>query len=94
MVAIGERDQQVARYDERAGVALATMIHREGLTLSEAVAWCGPDLPTREAARLRRLGETEDGSQDGNESHGGAEDVKGAGPVEPGPWRGPAAGEE
>ena len=75
MVAIGERDQQVTRYEERAGVALATMIEREGLTLNQAVAWCGPDLSTREAARLRGLGETE------NASEGGTEDVTGEGAV-------------
>ena len=88
MIAIGERDQQVARYEERAGTALATMVEREGLTLSEAVAWCGLDLPTREAARLRRLGETD------GESQGGAEDVTGEGPVEPGAGRGAATGAE
>lgn len=88
MIAIGERDQQVARYEKRAGSALATMTEREGLTLSQAVAWCGLDLSTREAARLRRLGETDD------ESQGGAEDVTGEGLVEPGAGRGAASGAE
>ena len=94
LVALGERDQQVARHEERAGAAIQTMIKREGLTLSQAVAWCGPDLTRREAARLRRLSETENGSQDGNESHGGAEDLTGEGPVGPGPGRSAAIGAE
>ena len=94
MITLGERDQQVTRYEERAGAALATMIQREGLTLNEAVAWCGLDLSTREAARLRRLSETENGCQEGKDSHSGTEVVTGAGPVEPGAGRGAATGAE
>ena len=83
MITLGERDQQVTRYEERAGAALATMIQREGLTLSEAVAWCGPDLTRREAARLRQLSETEHANENMPESGGASEEGPRVGRAEP-----------
>lgn len=55
LTAIGERDAAVAAAERRAGEALGQMTNVEGLTLAQAVDWCGDDLSTREATRLRRL---------------------------------------
>lgn len=55
MVAIGERDAVVAAAEQRAGVALRQLTYAEGLSLKEAIEWCGATLTTREATRLRRL---------------------------------------
>jgi hypothetical protein len=55
LTAIGERDAAVAAAERRAGNALAQMTDVEGLTLAQAVDWCGDDLSAREATRLRRL---------------------------------------
>jgi hypothetical protein len=43
--------------EARAGEALRTLTGQEGLSLREAVAWCGGDeqLTVREATRLRRV---------------------------------------
>jgi hypothetical protein len=57
LVAVGERDAAVARADRRAGQALREMIEDEGLSVHEAVEWCGDEITTREATRLRRLAE-------------------------------------
>jgi len=54
-VALRERDAAVAEAEHRAGEALRTLTLGEGLTLREAVGWCGPELTLREASRLRRL---------------------------------------
>ena len=55
MVAIGERDAAVAEAEKRAGVALRELTEVEGLSLGEAVEWCGDTVTVREATRLRRL---------------------------------------
>lgn len=55
MVAIGERDAAVAEAEKRAGVALLELTEVEGLSLGEAVEWCGDTVTVREATRLRRL---------------------------------------
>jgi len=57
LVAVGERDAAVADADRRAGAALRQMTDQEGLSVREAVQWCGGRISTREAARLRRLAE-------------------------------------
>jgi hypothetical protein len=64
LVAVRERDAAVADAERRAGEALLEMTDREGLSLREAVAWCGGELTTREAARLRRAGNGSDGDSD------------------------------
>jgi hypothetical protein len=56
MVAIGERDAAVAEAEMRAGAALRQLTDVEGLSLAEAVEWCGEALSAREVKRLRRLG--------------------------------------
>jgi hypothetical protein len=55
MVAIGERDASVTETEKRAGDALRELTEREGLSLGEAVEWCGETITVREATRLRRL---------------------------------------
>jgi hypothetical protein len=55
MVAIGERDAAVAETEKRAGEALRELTEREGLSLGEAIGWCGETTTAREATRLRRL---------------------------------------
>ena len=58
-VALGERDAAVAAIERRVGQALHAMTTVEGLTLREAVDWCGAGLTLREATRLRRLAAAE-----------------------------------
>ncbi len=74
MVAIGERDAAVAETEKRAGEALRELTEVEGLSLGEAVEWCGETVTVREATRLRRLasepradnGRERDGAQAGD----------------------------
>ena len=54
-LAVREREAAVADADRRAGTALRDMTVGEGLSVREAVEWCGDEITTREAARLRRL---------------------------------------
>ena len=66
MVAIGERDAAVAETEKRAGEALRELTEAEGLSLGEAVEWCGETVTVREATRLRRLAsEPRGGESDG-----------------------------
>jgi hypothetical protein len=55
LTAIGERDAAIAEAEHRAGQALVAMTQDEGLTLREAVDWCGDQVTVHEATRLRRL---------------------------------------
>ena len=56
LTALGERDALVRDAERRAGQALRTMTGDEGLSLREAVAWCGSGaLTVREVTRLRQL---------------------------------------
>jgi hypothetical protein len=55
LTALGERDAAVRDTETRAGVALQTMTEDEGLSLREAVDWCGSRVTVREMTRLRRL---------------------------------------
>jgi hypothetical protein len=55
LTAVEERDAALADTERRAGAALRQMTEVEGLTLSEAVDWCGDEVSVREATRLRRL---------------------------------------
>lgn len=70
MVAIGERDAAVAETEKRAGAALRELTEREGLSLSEAVEWCGETVSVREATRLRRLASERQAEDDGGEQGG------------------------
>src|SRR5215210_3092547 len=55
MTALGERDGAVKDAERRAGEARRTMSDDEGLSVREAVEWCGTGITGREVTRLRRL---------------------------------------
>jgi len=57
LVAVRQRDTAVADAERRAGDALREMTENEGLSVRETVEWCGEEITTREATRLRRLAE-------------------------------------
>lgn len=63
MMALGERDEMVARCERRAGQALRGMTTEEGLGLAEAVQWCAQGMTRREASRMRALADGESTSQ-------------------------------
>ena len=69
LTAVEERDAAVADTEQRAGAALRQMTEAEGLTLREAVEWCGEEISVREATRLRRLA-GDDGADTAGESSG------------------------
>lgn len=54
MTAVAERDQCVAKAEREAGEALREMTAGEGLTLREALKWCGDSIDIHEATRLRK----------------------------------------
>lgn len=60
LVALRERDAAVAAAERGAGQALRVMTTTEGLSVREAVAWCGGRITSREAVRLQRLTVTDD----------------------------------
>lgn len=62
LTAVGERDAAVADAEARAGQALATMTETEGLSLREAVQWCGDEIGLSEAKRLRRITDQQHGA--------------------------------
>ena len=64
LVAVRERDAVVAAAEHRAGEALRVMTEDEGLSVREAVQWCGDEVTTREATRLRRLVDADGGEGD------------------------------
>lgn len=72
MVAIGERDAALAETEKRAGQALHALTVAEGLSLGEAVEWCGDSLTAREARRLRQLEFTDRPSAVGDAAGRGA----------------------
>lgn len=57
VTALAERDALVRSCEARAGAALRTLTGAEGLSLREAVEWCGggEQLSAREATRLRQV---------------------------------------
>src|ERR1035437_4723393 len=57
LVAVREREAGGAGADRRGGNALRDMTEDEGLSVREAVEWCGDEITTREATRLRRMAE-------------------------------------
>ena len=71
MVAIGQRDAAVAETEKRAGEALRELTEVEGLSLGEAVEWCGETVTVREATRLRRLANADsDAREDSGDDSG------------------------
>lgn len=67
-VALGERDEAIARCEQRARDALRAMVEQEGLSLREAADWCGPGLSRREATRLRRSDAGGENAPEGNDA--------------------------
>ena len=65
LVAVRERDAAVAAAEHRAGEALRVMTEDEGLSVREAVQWCGDEVTTREATRLRHLARPAEGDDEG-----------------------------
>ena len=63
LVAVREREAAVFEADRRAGKALREMTEDEGLSVREVVEWCGDEITTREATRLRRLSEYVEGAR-------------------------------
>ena len=55
MVALRERDESVARCEQRAGRALRAMVQDERVSMRDAVAWCADELTVREVSRLVHL---------------------------------------
>jgi hypothetical protein len=55
LVAVSERDAAIQAAERRAGPALRVMTDRDGLSLRDAVEWCGGELTLQEATRMRRL---------------------------------------
>jgi len=78
LVAIRERDAAVAEAERQAGEALREMTEDEGLSVREAVEWCGDEISTREATRLRRLAESREvGEQKVDDKNSAAGTAKG-----------------
>jgi hypothetical protein len=75
LTALGERDALVRHAERRAGHALRAMTDDEGLSVQEAVDWCGSGITVREITRLLRL----DGGHQGGQNH--ASDERQAGPA-------------
>ncbi len=55
VTALAERDALVLACEKRAGEALVKLTSVQGLTLREAVRWCGEQVTLREATRLRQV---------------------------------------
>ena len=55
LTALAERDALVRDAERRAGQALRTMTDDEGLSVRDAIDWCGSGVTVREVTRLRRL---------------------------------------
>src|SRR5215203_4406331 len=65
LTALGEGDALVRDTERRAGRALRTMTEDEGLSVREAVKWCGDGITVREITRLLRLDDAHQGGRDG-----------------------------
>ena len=79
VAALAEREASVAQCETRAGEALRMLTVGEGLTLREAVEWCGgqEQLTVREATRLRTLEPAEPTEPDGHVGNGSTGDGPG-----------------
>ncbi len=64
LTALGERDSLVRDAERRAGQALRTMTDNEGLSVREALEWCGSGVTVREITWLLRLDDAHQGSRD------------------------------
>ena len=92
VVALRERDAAVLRCELQSGRALRKMLD-EGLSMKEALQWCGPEVGRREAGRLiKQAEETEESPQQG-EGEGISTGTSGTSGTEPDGARG-GQGEE
>lgn len=84
VTALAERDSLVSTCEARAGAALVTLTGQEGLSLADAVEWCGGSdvLSVREAARLRAVGQAADDER--ATTNGSAATSSGAGTTDAG----------
>jgi hypothetical protein len=55
LTALGEREAAVRNAEQRAGEAQRMMTEREGISVREAVDWCGSGLTVRSVTRLRHV---------------------------------------
>ena len=55
LTALEERKSAIADCEGRAGLALQKLTEDEGLSVRQAVEWCGGGLTNREVARLIRI---------------------------------------
>ena len=93
IAAVMERDEFVASADRRIGATLRQMTEVEGLTLREAIEWCGDAVTKREATRLRHLVSESAGEQaEPERSDGGDADVGAVPEQDGGAHAGTAAG--
>jgi hypothetical protein len=65
LTALGERDALVRDAERRAGQALRTMTEDEGLSVREAVEWCGSVVTLRDVTRLCRVADQHSGGGTG-----------------------------
>ena len=65
VTALGERDALVRDAERRVGQTLRTMTEDEGLSVREAVDWCGSGVTVREITRLLRREGGHSGGQNG-----------------------------
>jgi hypothetical protein len=65
LTALGERDAFVRDAERRAGQALRTMTEDEGLSVREAVEWCGSVVILRDVTRLCRVADQYSGGGTG-----------------------------
>jgi hypothetical protein len=87
VTALGERDALVRDAERRVGQTLRTMTEDEGLSVREAVDWCGSGVTVREITRLLRR----EGGHSGGQTD--ASDERQAGPGWARlAWFGPSAG--
>ncbi|GAA1799478.1 hypothetical protein GCM10009811_24250 [Nostocoides veronense] len=56
--ALARREEAIERWDRRVGEVLIALTRGEGLTLDEAIAWAGVELPRRHAYRMRAAAES------------------------------------
>lgn len=65
-VELARRDAAVAEHERQAGEAVRLMVQDEGLTVREALAWCGvAGLSSREALRIMRRLDSRPHEKDG-----------------------------
>jgi len=81
VMALTRRDEVVAECDALAGRLLVTMT-QDGLSLAEALPWCGDQVSPSEAARLRRaaMATQKDGPGDSADGDGPGDSADGDGP--------------